>query len=71
MAMNHPIEGVTSKAPDHFSILRHHHRKTVASNFKETKMILAVTVDLRISARRYGKALETSRCLAANGLLAL
>jgi len=26
---------------------------------------------LRISARRYGKALETPRCLAANGLLAL
>jgi hypothetical protein len=34
-------------------------------------MILAVTVDLKNSARRYGKALETSRCLAANGLLAL
>jgi len=37
----------------------------------ETGMILDVTVDLRISARRYGKALETPRCLAANGLLAL
>jgi hypothetical protein len=34
-------------------------------------MILAVTVDLKISARRYGRALETPRCLAANGLLAL
>lgn len=45
--------------------------KTVASNFNETEMILDVTADLRISARRYGKALETPRCLAANGLLAL
>lgn len=41
------------------------------SIFKETAMILAVTFDLRNNARRYGKALETSRCLAANGLLAL
>jgi hypothetical protein len=40
-------------------------------NLKETEMILCVTVNLRISARRYGRALETPRCLAANGLLAL
>jgi hypothetical protein len=45
--------------------------KTVASGLNETEMILAVTFDLRISARRYGKALETPRCLAADGLLAL
>jgi hypothetical protein len=45
--------------------------ETAASNFNETERTLDVTADLRISARRYGKALETPRCLTANGLLAL
>jgi putative heme degradation protein len=70
--MNHPLNEVIQEASNHYSIHRQHHRKkTVASISNETGMILDVTVDLRISARRYGKALETPRCLAANGLLAL
>jgi hypothetical protein len=63
---------VIQKASGLFSTPWRHHRKNDRFPiFKEIEMNLAVTFDLRISARSYGRALETPRRLAANGLLAL